>query len=1297
VTLNGITLPEGEYSVTENTALNAGSYTLTVTAVNDRSCTGSIEKTFTVAKKSIIPLVTVTGSYTYTGSAIVPEYTVTDGSDTLAPTDYAYTISDNINAGQGKIRITARLKGNYSFEDITQAFTIAKATHEDVALSGSAMYGASGTIDLTAAGTAGSAFGNVEITSDVNGILDGTPLVSGKTLSYKFKDMAAGNEQTAKIKIEVSGAYNYETYYVIVTVTAGNKPDAKVTITGGNREAEYGSAGFTLTGKAAVGGSGGRWTWTSSKTSVAEITNTGAVTIKGMGSTLITAKYESDTAVGEASITLTVTQKTLGITWSNVSFEYDGTPHRPTAVISGVVRGDDCQVSVSGGGTDMGSYTAAASLTGADKDNYRLPADGSICSFTIGKLSISNVKIILGTPLTYTGSEQVQEVTKIELNGMDITPYCNISNNTAKNAGSYTLRVTAGADSNYTGTAFKQFSIAKKSVTPLVTVTGTHRYTGEPINPDFTVMAGTDVLEATEYTVSVTDNTEAGEGKITITPASGGNYIFGPVTKKFTIEKANHEDVTASGGAKPGMRGSVDLAPFIEEGGSLGRVSISDPLEVLASKPSVSGTSLTFTFQNEPEKMSESALVTVPVREAKNYLDYSVKVTLTVTNCEHEHTVIKNKKEASCIEEGYTGDVYCTDCGLMIEQGKPTPVDPTKHVYDRGVITKEPTVYTVGIRTYTCIYCGHTYTEPVARLDGEEDLSDLIDDITDDDGLSRGEVRTGKRADGSEETTFIVDNRVVEKVVTGKDGDTNSETCIWVGGLKSRYTYTGSPIKPEFHVYDGTRKLGSSDYIYKYSNNTAVGNKAAISIRFRGDYKATEPLTVDFAIVPAYLGSDIVAGDIGIVKGKKEQKPVPVMTMAATGKSVNKKNFEFTYKDRTGNVIPGVMETGTYTVEVTSRNENIVGKTTAVINVSGDKSLLLSRAAVKFSPDSYIYEGWPIVPPAGSYKLTLNGRELKEGTDYAVGRIMGNVAPGTATVEFVAVDGNEAGYVGSKTASFKIVAGRQIKWGEGFSYSYDDSVSYVKSGAKPRVTVRDMGTVLKEGTDYTVSYSKNRAVTDGKTAQIRVKGIGKYKGSVTLKYEILKQHIGAFRRTITADDKVVSKKGCEAPAVTVTDLNGNQLSAGKDYKIDPDSYVIVGPDGKTTDTAAGGDTIYVDLVGAGNYEGRVGISYRYVNAPIKLSKAGAGKIKDKVYTGREVRLTDDDLTNVLYAGSKKSPVYLKPGKDFIVAGYSKNIKTGTAKVTLQGMGDYSGMKALSFKITAKKGDYGGTLIDGVWR
>ena len=50
----------------------------------------------------------------------------------------------------------------------------------------------------------------------------------------------------------------------------------------------------------------------------------------------------------------------------------------------------------------------------------------------------------------------------------------------------------------------------------------------------------------------------------------------------------------------------------------------------------------------------------------------------------------------------------CTVCGVQLASS-------TWHKFDSGTITKWPTCMEEGIRTYTCIYCGHTETEPVSR------------------------------------------------------------------------------------------------------------------------------------------------------------------------------------------------------------------------------------------------------------------------------------------------------------------------------------------------------------------------------------------------------------------------------------------------------------------------------------------------------------------------------------------------------------------------------------------------------
>ena len=120
------------------------------------------------------------------------------------------------------------------------------------------------------------------------------------------------------------------------------------------------------------------------------------------------------------------------------------------------------------------------------------------------------------------------------------------------------------------------------------------------------------------------------------------------------------------------------------------------------------------------------------------------------TPCAHENTELRNAKEATCTEPGYTGDTYCKDCGEKIGTGTAIPakghtevideavaatcttpgktegkhcsvcneilvaqeVIPAKgHSWDRGVITTSPTCSDAGVKTYTCTVCSETKTE----------------------------------------------------------------------------------------------------------------------------------------------------------------------------------------------------------------------------------------------------------------------------------------------------------------------------------------------------------------------------------------------------------------------------------------------------------------------------------------------------------------------------------------------------------------------------------------------------------
>ena len=81
------------------------------------------------------------------------------------------------------------------------------------------------------------------------------------------------------------------------------------------------------------------------------------------------------------------------------------------------------------------------------------------------------------------------------------------------------------------------------------------------------------------------------------------------------------------------------------------------------------------------------------------------------TPCAHENTEVRNAKEPTCTEPGYTGDTYCKDCGEKISTG--TPIPANGHSWNEGKITTAPTCENAGVKTYTCTVCNATKTEAI--------------------------------------------------------------------------------------------------------------------------------------------------------------------------------------------------------------------------------------------------------------------------------------------------------------------------------------------------------------------------------------------------------------------------------------------------------------------------------------------------------------------------------------------------------------------------------------------------------
>ena len=71
--------------------------------------------------------------------------------------------------------------------------------------------------------------------------------------------------------------------------------------------------------------------------------------------------------------------------------------------------------------------------------------------------------------------------------------------------------------------------------------------------------------------------------------------------------------------------------------------------------------------------------------------------------CEHLHTTVINQVDATCTEDGYTGDTKCLDCGEIIEEG--TVVPSPGHKWSEWETVREASCVAQGTKKRICSVC----------------------------------------------------------------------------------------------------------------------------------------------------------------------------------------------------------------------------------------------------------------------------------------------------------------------------------------------------------------------------------------------------------------------------------------------------------------------------------------------------------------------------------------------------------------------------------------------------------------
>lgn len=394
-------------------------------------------------------------------------------------------------------------------------------------------------------------------------------------------------------------------------------------------------------------------------------------------------------------------------------------------------------------------------------------------------------------------------------------------------------------------------------------------------------------------------------------------------------------------------------------------------------------------------------------------------------------------------------------------------------------------------------------------------------------------------------------------------------------------------------------------------------------------------------------------------------------------------------------------ETGTYDITFTGKEENgYAGTVTKTFKITGT---VLTASKLDFGSGwktALTYDGISLEQDLKlSYKKDRNTLiPMELGTDYTL-TYENTTNVGNKAAAVITGKGNYTGVVKKtfKITPYSLTTGEQEKR---VKVTLENAtVSYEKGGAKPKVTVAYLipgetkRTPLTEGKDYTVQYKNNGKLAgagEKKSPTFTVKGKGNFSGSISKSFTIEPQDISKL--PITAEDVMASapntKKG-ETIGLTgkgkykstpkITDFNGKALSAGTDYlktyTFTDENGVVLGP----KDQVPEGSILTVTVEGTKNYTGETKVSYRVLAAKKSVAKASVSLKKgvSKEYSLEPVTLKKEDLVVKLY-GVELS------GDNYTIVSYVNNRKKGTAKVTIQGVGEYGGRKTVNFKINPRK-------------
>ena len=425
----------------------------------------------------------------------------------------------------------------------------------------------------------------------------------------------------------------------------------------------------------------------------------------------------------------------------------------------------------------------------------------------------------------------------------------------------------------------------------------------------------------------------------------------------------------------------------------------------------------------------------------------------------------------------------------------------TSHTYGSAVITKQPTCTSEGTKTKTCTQCGATVTETIAKLSHSYTTTVVAPTCT-TDGYTLYKCSvcgTSYKDNTTKATGHSYGNSVVTKQPTCTSEGTKTKTCTKCNATvtetipKTSHKYADTVVAPTCTTdgytlhkcsvcgtsyKDNTTKATGHSYgnavVTKQSTCTSEGT--AIKTCTKCNATVTEKLPAKGHTAVTDKGYSATCTTAGKTDGSHCSVCNTVIKAQTVINATGHKSSVWIV-DKAASI--GVK--GSKHKECT-----ICKKILETAEIPALSRISISKASVTLSTSTYAYDGKAKKP---GVTVKLNGKTLKNGTDYSV-TYSNNTKVGTAKVT-IKGKGNYSGSV-SKTYSIK----------NNFKKATVSGIStkaFTGKNITQSITVKYNGKTLKNGTDYTVSYSNNKKIG---TATVKITGKGSYTGTVTKTFKI---------------------------------------------------------------------------------------------------------------------------------------------------------------------------------------------------